>query len=189
MKQATIPQNDGEARAPEQLELFRPVWAVRPLTKDQEARAERISRGMCPSCGNHPPKDGCRTCDACIQHDREYRARRRDARMRGGYVDEDWNPLHLAFTPRMLPVIGPRRNCRRNDECIDELVEATGGFGPQMQDPPGASCPFACPHFVELTRWETSARHAWESTGVDSVIEMAPIRASAKTRSSAQSGD
>lgn len=138
-----------------------PSPRIRPLTRDQLARADRIARGLCPSCGAHAPALGLRTCQVCLEHDRAYRKKRKEARMRAGYVDTNWEPLRLRFTPRLLPVIGQRYECRRNDDCVDELIEATGGFGPEMQEPPGASCPFICEHFVPVTRWDRGNLWGW----------------------------
>lgn len=123
-----------------------------PLT----IRDKRLAANACLSCGRARDRGGV-TCQRCLDADHIYRQRRKAREAWSGYLDENRDPLRLRGRPRMLPVLGPRRDCAHSDDCLDEMILATAPAGltvmqalvhPDAQDPPGCSCPVGCRHFI-----------------------------------------
>jgi hypothetical protein len=115
--------------------------------KHKRTRQMRIAAGLCTSCGRGRDLEGV-TCSRCLRTDKKWRRSRAVREKTAEYLDDDCQPLVLRFKPRMLPVLGgPRYECHRNDDCIDELIRACG-----KQDPPGASCPVGCRDIQPIDR-------------------------------------
>lgn len=101
-------------------------------------REERLRLQVCTSCGRARDLEGV-TCSRCLKTDKAWRKTRAVREKTAQYLDEDCQPLVLRFTPRMLPVVGERLDCLREDECLSELIKACG-----RQEAPGSSCPPGC---------------------------------------------
>lgn len=113
--------------------------------KHHRIREERMQAGVCTSCGRPRDLEGV-TCSTCLRTDKAWRKTRRQREQTAQYVDDDCQPLVLRFTPRMLPIAGTRYDCRREDECLAELIRACG-----KQDAPGSSCPTGCKDLVPVS--------------------------------------
>lgn len=118
----------------------------RKRARQQALRLERIASGLCAACGRLRDREG-KTCTACLDVDRQWRRDRTVREQTAEYMDEECQPLILRKPARMLPVIGERLDCVHERACVDELIDACG-----RQDPQGASCPRACPHFLARDR-------------------------------------
>ncbi len=114
-------------------------------------RALRKGAGICASCGGSlVGAEGC-TCVWCLSVDGAYKRERPMVEATAQYIDEFARPMKLRFTPKMLPVIGPRYDgdeadwppCRNLSTCLTEVIAACGA-----KDPPGARCPRGCSHFI-----------------------------------------
>jgi hypothetical protein len=127
--------------------------------RQQALRLERIARGLCTSCGNPKDREG-KTCKKCLGTDRDWRKDRAVREKTAEYLDEECQPLVLKGPARMLPVVGDRKDCRLEDECLNELIRACG-----RQDPQGASCPRECPSFAPRDRRAQLELHAMSRTG------------------------
>jgi len=140
-------------RLPEATEPPRPKPAPNDRRgKHKELRASRIAAGLCTSCGRARDREGV-TCHRCLDTDKKWRADRAVREKTAEYLDDECQPLVLAFPTRMLPVLGgPRYDCVNEDECLSELVKACG-----RQDAPGSSCPKDCP-----SREDRDARREFE---------------------------
>lgn len=114
--------------------------------KHKVVREERIAAGLCTSCGRARDLGGV-TCSRCLSTDKAWRKERAVREKTAVYLDDECQPMVLAFTPRMLPVLGPRKDCTKEDDCLTELIRACG-----KQDAPGSSCPDGCPHFTPYDR-------------------------------------
>lgn len=107
--------------------------------KHKELRASRIAAGLCTSCGRARDREGV-TCQRCLDTDKRWRADRAVREKTAEFLDDECQPLVLAFPTRMLPVLGgPRYDCVHEDDCLSELIKACG-----RQDAPGSSCPKDC---------------------------------------------
>lgn len=113
----------------------------RKMAKHKVVREERVAAGLCTSCGRARDLAGV-TCSKCLATDKEWRKKRAIREKTAQYLDDDCQPMVVTGNPRMLPVIGERRDCAREDECLTELIKACG-----TQDPPGSSCPKDCRWF------------------------------------------
>lgn len=109
-------------------------------------RDQRLQAGLCTSCGRSRDLEGV-TCSRCLQTDKTWRKSRAIREKTAEFLDDECQPLVLRFKPRMLPVLGPRLDCLREDECLTELIKACG-----WQDAPGSSCPAGCPDQLEPNR-------------------------------------
>ncbi len=132
--------------------IRRPVRAAgedpgmrRSKPKHKIVREERIAAGLCTSCGRARDLSGV-TCSKCLRTDKAWRRERAQREKTAVYLDDECQPMVLRFTPRMLPVLGERKDCANERECLDELIRACG-----KHDAPGSSCPTVCPHFQPLS--------------------------------------
>jgi hypothetical protein len=130
--------------------------------RQQALRLERIAKGLCSACGRPKDREG-KTCVACLGTDRDWRKSRAIREKTAQYLDEECQPLLLTGPTRMVPVKGDRKDCRLEDDCLDELIRACG-----RQDPQGASCPKDCPSFQPRDRREQLELYALGRTGAGS---------------------
>jgi hypothetical protein len=129
--------------------------------RQQALRMERIAAGLCAACGKIRDREG-KTCKGCLDVDRAWRADRTVRERTAEYLDAECQPLVLRKPARMLPIVGDRKDCIHEDDCVDELVDACG-----RQDAQGASCPKECASFTARDRRAQLELYASHRSGDD----------------------